>query len=211
MTKTKEQIEAHRRLCEHFDDTLLGGGRTCCTADLRALPTWQDPCGDGTVCPCGEECPYMKRFINEDTMEKLKTIIQVEEPDKYGRTVKIGLKDRSSTTCLQIMSIEELKEMRDEIDKFLSGVNSPECFYVPERSVFEMRENVKVGDIVKVRFEEFAAPDRHVPGRVIAPKRVYREVTVTERRGNHLKGYALGIRGEVKFHVEQIIQVYESK
>lgn len=22
--KTEEQIEAHRRLCEHFDDTLLG-------------------------------------------------------------------------------------------------------------------------------------------------------------------------------------------
>lgn len=34
--KTEEQIEAHRRLCEHFDDTLLGDGRTCCTADLRA-------------------------------------------------------------------------------------------------------------------------------------------------------------------------------
>lgn len=24
MKKTEEQIEAHRRLCEHFDDTLLG-------------------------------------------------------------------------------------------------------------------------------------------------------------------------------------------
>lgn len=34
--KTEEQIEAHRRLCEHFDDTLLGDGQTCCTADLRA-------------------------------------------------------------------------------------------------------------------------------------------------------------------------------
>lgn len=39
--KTKEQIEAHRRTCEHFNTTLLGDGRTCCTADLRALPTWQ--------------------------------------------------------------------------------------------------------------------------------------------------------------------------
>lgn len=38
--KTKEQIEAHRRTCEHFNTTLLGDGRTCCTADLRALPTW---------------------------------------------------------------------------------------------------------------------------------------------------------------------------
>lgn len=34
--KTKEQIEAHRRTCEHFNTTLLGDGITCCTADLRA-------------------------------------------------------------------------------------------------------------------------------------------------------------------------------
>lgn len=40
--KTKEEIEAHRRTCEHFNATLLGDGQTCCTADLRALPTWQD-------------------------------------------------------------------------------------------------------------------------------------------------------------------------
>lgn len=38
--KTKEEIEAHRRTCEHFNTTLLGDGQTCCTADLRALPTW---------------------------------------------------------------------------------------------------------------------------------------------------------------------------
>lgn len=73
MTKTKEQIETHRRLCEHFDDTLLGDGRTCCTADLRALPTWQDPCGDGTVIPCENECPYMKQFINEDSDGNIET------------------------------------------------------------------------------------------------------------------------------------------
>lgn len=71
--KTEEQIEAHRRLCEHFDDTLLGDGRTCCTADLRALPTWQDPCGDGTVYPCENECPYMKQFINEDNDGNIET------------------------------------------------------------------------------------------------------------------------------------------
>ena len=71
--KTKEQIEAHRRTCEHFDDTLLGDGRTCCTADLRALPTWQDPCGDGTVYPCENECPYMKQFINEDNDGNIET------------------------------------------------------------------------------------------------------------------------------------------
>lgn len=53
--KTKEEIEAHRRTCEHFNATLLGDGQTCCTADLRALPTWQDPGGDGMVYPCGDD------------------------------------------------------------------------------------------------------------------------------------------------------------
>ena len=71
--KTKEQIEAHRRTCEHFNTTLLGDGRTCCTADLRALPTWQDPGGDGMVYPCGDDCPFMKQFINEDKNEDIET------------------------------------------------------------------------------------------------------------------------------------------
>lgn len=71
--KTEEQIEAHRRLCEHFDDTLLGDGRTCCTAYLYALPTWQDPGGEGTVYPCENECPYMKQFINEDSNGNIET------------------------------------------------------------------------------------------------------------------------------------------
>lgn len=71
--KTKEQIEAHRRTCEHSNTTLLGDGITCCTADLRALPTWQDPGGDGTVYPCGDDCPFMKQFINEDKDEDIET------------------------------------------------------------------------------------------------------------------------------------------
>lgn len=71
--KTKEQIEAHRRTCEHFDTTLLGDGITCCTADLRALPTWQDPGGDGMVYPCRDDCPFMKQFINEDKDEDIET------------------------------------------------------------------------------------------------------------------------------------------
>lgn len=71
--KTKEQIEAHRRTCEHFNTTLLGDGITCCTADLRALPTWQDPGGDGMVYPCGDDCPFMKQFINEDKDEDIET------------------------------------------------------------------------------------------------------------------------------------------
>ena len=71
--KTKEQIEAHRRTCEHFNTTLLGDGITCCTADLRALPTFEDPGGDGMVYPCGDDCPFMKQFINEDKDEDIET------------------------------------------------------------------------------------------------------------------------------------------
>lgn len=40
---------------------------------LDSLPTWQDPCGDGTVYPCENECPYMKQFINEDKDESIET------------------------------------------------------------------------------------------------------------------------------------------
>lgn len=144
-------------------------------------------------------------------MKALKPIIETVEPDKYGRTVKVGIQDGSYSTFLQVMSIEEVEQFRDELTKFLSGAKQPGCFYIPEVSLNEMREQVKVGDTVKVRFEEFGMPDKHVPGRVIAPKRVYREVTITERRGNHLKGCVLGMRDEVRFNVEQIIQVYESK
>lgn len=72
--KTKEEIEAHtEELVSISILTLLGDGQTCCTADLRALPTWQDPCGDGTVYPCENECPYMKQFINEDSDESIET------------------------------------------------------------------------------------------------------------------------------------------
>lgn len=66
-------IEAHRRTCEHFNTTLLGDGQTCCTADLRALPTWQDPGGDGMVYPCVDDCPFMKQFINEYKDEDIET------------------------------------------------------------------------------------------------------------------------------------------
>lgn len=64
--KTKEEIEAHRRTCEHYNSNLLGNSVAYCTADLRSLPTWQDPGGDGVAFPCeGNDCPHMKQFINE--------------------------------------------------------------------------------------------------------------------------------------------------
>lgn len=143
-------------------------------------------------------------------METLKPIIQTEEPDKYGRTVKVGIQDGLNTCYFQLMSIEEAEQLPDELTKFLSGAKQPGCFYIPEVSLNEMREQVKVGDTVQVRFEVFGMPDKHVPGRVVHPKRVYKYVLVKERRGNHLKGEVYG-EGEVKFNVEQIIQVYESK
>lgn len=163
--KTKEQIEAHRRTCEHFNTTLLGDGRTCCTADLRALPTWQDPGGDGMVYPCGDDCPFMKQFINEDKMKTLKPIIQTEEPDKYGRTVKIGITDGTTATFFQVMSHDEVRNLRDELTKFLnhSGAGTPVFDF---KSFEEMRDRVKVGDTVRVRFEEFGMPDKHVVGRI---------------------------------------------
>lgn len=143
-------------------------------------------------------------------MKALKPIIETVEPDKYGRTVKVGIQDGSYSTFLQVMSIEEVEQFRDELTKFLSGAKQPGCFYIPEVSLNEMREQVKVGDTVKVRFEEFGMPDKHVPGRVVHPKRVYKYVLVKERRGNPLKGEVYG-EGEVRFNVEQIIQAYESK
>lgn len=143
-------------------------------------------------------------------MKALKPIIETVEPDKYGRTVKVGIQDGSYSTFLQVMSIEEVEQFRDELTKFLSGAKQPGCLYIPEVSLNEMREQVKVGDTVKVRFEEFGMPDKHVPGRVVHPKRVYKYVLVKERRGNHLKGEVYG-EGEVRFNVEQIVQVYESK
>lgn len=137
-------------------------------------------------------------------MKELKPIIQTEEPDKYGRTVKVGLQDGSCSTFLQVLSIEEVKELRDELTKFLSkNTKYPSYFET-------LLDSVKAGTIVKVRFEEFGMPDKHVPGRVVHPKRVYKYVLVKERRGNHLKGEVYG-EGEVRFNVEQIIQVYESK
>lgn len=142
-------------------------------------------------------------------MKTLKPIIQTEEPDKYGRTVKIGITDGTMASFFQVMSMGEVRNLRDELTKFLnhSGVGTPVFDF---KSFEGMRDRVKVGDTVRVRFEEFGMPDKHVPGRVFHPKRVYKYVLVKERRGNHLKGEVYG-EGEVRFNVEQIIQVYESK
>lgn len=140
-------------------------------------------------------------------METLKPIIQTEEPDKYGRTVKVGIQDGPNTCYFQLMSIEEVEQLRDELTKFLSGAKQPGCFYIPEMSLNEMREQVKVGDTVKVRFEEFGMPDKHVVGRMVLPKRAYRVIKIDERRGQHLSGKDLEEGKVRKFHIEQIIEV----
>ena len=53
-------------------------------------------------------------------MKTLKPIIQTEEPDKYGRTVKVGITDGTTATFFQVMSVGEVRELRDELTKFLN-------------------------------------------------------------------------------------------
>lgn len=133
-------------------------------------------------------------------MKTLKPIIQTEEPDKYGRTVKIGVTDGTTATFFQVMSPDEVRELRDELTKFLTSVKSQDSFATGQASV-------KVGDTVKVRFEEFGMPDKHVVGRVIHPKRVYHTIKIDERRGQHLSGRDLEDGRNRKFHIEQIVEV----
>lgn len=60
-------------------------------------------------------------------METLKPIIQTEEPDKYGRTVKVGIQDGPNTCYFQLMSIEEVEQLRDELTKFCQEPNSQDA------------------------------------------------------------------------------------
>lgn len=60
-------------------------------------------------------------------METLKPIIQTEEPDKYRRTVKVGIQDGPNTCYFQLMSIEEVEQLRDELTKFLSGAKQQDA------------------------------------------------------------------------------------
>lgn len=59
-------------------------------------------------------------------MKTLKPIIQTEEPDKYGRTVKIGITDGTTATFFQVMSHDEVRNLRDELTKFLNHSQEPE-------------------------------------------------------------------------------------
>lgn len=133
-------------------------------------------------------------------MKTLKPIIQTEEPDKYGRTVKVGITDGTTASFFQVMSMEEVRNLRDELTKFLTGVKNNNPFAIEQASV-------KVGDTVKVRFEEFGMPDKHVVGRMVLPKRAYRVIKINERRGQHLSGKDLEEGKVRKFHIEQIIEV----
>lgn len=97
-------------------------------------------------------------------------------------------------------------DLRDELTKFLnhSGAGTPVFDF---KSFEEMRDRVKVGDTVRVRFEEFGMPDKHVVGRMVLPKRAYRVIKIDERRGQHLSGKDLEEGKVRKFHIEQIIEV----
>lgn len=67
-------------------------------------------------------------------MEVLKPIIQTEEPDKYGRTVKVGVTDGSLSSFLPAMSVKEAESLRDELTKIIN--------YTKPQSQFEIGELV---------------------------------------------------------------------
>lgn len=95
-----------------------------------------------------------------------------------------------------------VRELREFLNH--SGAGTPVFDF---KSFEEMRDRVKVGDTVRVRFEEFGMPDKHVVGRMVLPKRAYRVIKIDERRGQHLSGKDLEEGKVRKFHIEQIIEV----
>lgn len=140
-------------------------------------------------------------------MKTLKPIIQTEEPDKYGRTVKVGITNGTMASFFQVMSMGEVRNLRDELTKFLnhSGAGTPVFDF---KSFEGMRDRVKVGDTVRVRFEEFGMPDKHIPGRMVLPSYfAYRVIKIDKIRGQYLSGKDLEEGKVRKFHIEQIIEV----
>ena len=92
-------------------------------------------------------------------MEVLKPIIQTEEPDKYGRIVKIGVTDGSLSSFLPTMSVKEVESLRDELTKIIN--------YTKPQSQFEIGEPVMMRDDENSKWypEHFAkySPERDVP------------------------------------------------
>lgn len=74
-------------------------------------------------------------------MKTLKPIIQTEEPDKYGRTVKIGITDGTTASFFQVMSMGEVRNLRDELTKFLKPLRSRN----PCVRLQEFRRNARQG------------------------------------------------------------------
>lgn len=71
-------------------------------------------------------------------MGALKPIIQTEEPDKYGRVVKVGVTDGSLSSFLPTMSVKEVENLRDELTKIIN--------YTKPQSQFEIGELVMMRD-----------------------------------------------------------------
>lgn len=143
-------------------------------------------------------------------MKTLKPIIQTEEPDKYGRTVKVGITDGTTASFFQVMSMGEVRNLRDELTKFLnhSGAGTPVFDF---KSFEGMRDRVKVGDTVRVRFEEFGMPDKHIPGRMVLPKRAYRVIKIDERRGSTCPGRTWKRERSESFTSNKSLKSYESE
>ena len=93
-------------------------------------------------------------------MERIEPVVQAVEPDKYDRNVKVGIRVGTVTTMLPAMTGEEVRKLRNALTRFLMEepfreMNLLNCDKDPSQA--------KVGDIVKVRFEEFGMPDKHIP------------------------------------------------
>lgn len=142
-------------------------------------------------------------------METLKPIIKTEEPDKSGRTIKVGIQHGLVSSYFPAMSIKEVSNLRDTLNEFLrliqTGLPTPSVQPFPSKR--EVLQYVKVGDTVKVRFEEFGVPDKHIPGRVTQPKRIYRLIKVTDKRGDNFTGKDVATSCLYKFNIEQILNI----
>lgn len=100
-------------------------------------------------------------------MKTLKPIIQTEEPDKYGRTVKVGITDGTTASFFQVMSMGEVRNLRDELTKFLnhSGVGTPVFDF---KSFEGMRDRVNATIFV---------PSNNLNHLVMGHKRVFNIIT----------------------------------
>lgn len=138
-------------------------------------------------------------------MKELKPIVKRVESDEHGRNVKVGVQLDSTEMYLPALSGEEVRQLRNILTQFLMmepliDEEFPTCDKDPSKAA--------VGDMVRVRFEEFGMPDKHIPGRVIPPKRVYRIIKITERQGRNFLGFDEASRRSYRFTTDKIVELF---